>query len=151
MVNCHCMKVVCPHCRVLNKVSPEKSQTSQAKCGKCKENIEPEAPGYPVEANQVSLRDHLQQKKVPVFLDIWGSGCPPCQQLAPVLKTLAKDLAGKVKVVKLNAEQNPMAAQAFKVRGVPTLVLFQDGKEVARTMGFQPLEKLKSFIDSSLK
>ena len=144
------MNVICGHCGVTNRVDEERDPGAAPLCGKCGKKIEPEAPGYPINADHVSLADELSQTKVPVLLDLWGSHCPPCRQLAPTLKTLAKDLAGKVKIVKVNVEQNGMVAQAFQVRGVPTLILFQNKKEMARTSGAQPLENLKKFVQGVL-
>lgn len=144
------MNVICGHCGVTNRVSAEHSRDKQPICGKCKKPIVPEAPGFPIDADHISLSDHLSQKKVPVLLDLWGSHCPPCRQLAPVLKELAKDLAGKVKVVKVNVEQNQMVAQSFQVRGVPTLILLREKKELGRVVGFQPLDQLKAFVSQSL-
>ena len=145
------MKVVCGHCGVTNRISSAPGlEDKRPICGKCKKPLEPEAPGYVIEADQITLTEHLSQDKVPVFLDIWGAHCPPCRQLAPELEKLAKELAGQVKVVKVNAEQNPMVAQGFKVRGVPTLILFRKNKEIARTMGFQPVSELKRFIQGEL-
>ena len=141
------MKVLCPDCKVINNVDPERTG---AKCGKCKTPLVPEAPGYPVEISDAQFDQAVLKSQVPVLLDLWGQSCPPCRQLAPVLKELAKVYAGKLKVAKLNVEQQPQAAERFGIRGIPTLFLFKDGKELARTAGFQPLNRLEMFVRAAL-
>jgi len=137
------LQVLCPACKVINNVDPDKSG---AICGKCKTALVPQAPGYPVSITDSQFESAVLRSKVPVLLDLWGQSCPPCRQLAPVLKELAKLHTGRLKIAKLNVEQQPQAAGRFGIRGIPTLILFQDGKELARTSGFQPLNKLEIFV-----
>jgi thioredoxin 2 len=140
------MKVICPQCKVINKVSEDKVAEATPVCGKCRAPIVPDAPGYPLAVSESDFDKVVLKSEVPVLLDLWGPSCPPCRQLAPVLKELAKELVGRLKVAKLNVEEQRMAAARFQVRGIPTLLLFSGGKEVSRTSGFQPLSRLKEFV-----
>ena len=140
------MKVVCAACKVTNNVAEEKMRKNLVRCGKCKEPLTPDAPGYPVEVAPGSFNFQVKESECPVLLDLWGPGCPPCRQLAPLLKDLAKELVGKIKVAKVNVQEQPAAANAFQVRGVPTLLLFKQGQEVARTAGFMPYPELRKFV-----
>lgn len=103
-----------------------------------------------MEISDAQFGQAVLKSQVPVLLDLWGQSCPPCRQLAPVLKELAKVYSGRLKVAKLNVEQQPQAAERFGIRGIPTLILFKDGKELARTAGFQPLNRLEVFVRAAL-
>jgi thioredoxin 2 len=147
---CVNMKVVCPKCKVVNNVAEERLGDSSPVCGKCRGKLVPAAPGYPVSVTEANFNQAVLQSTTPVLLDLWGPSCPPCRQLAPLLKELAKELVGQLKVAKLNVEEQAFAASRFQVRGIPTLVLFSRGKEIARTSGFQPLSQLKRFVAPAL-
>lgn len=87
----------------------------------------------------------------PVLVDFWAPWCGPCKMLGPVIEKLAKDLEAQVTVGKLNVDESPQSAGAYDVQGIPTLILFKDGKEVARTSGFKPEPQLRQFIFDAIK
>lgn len=72
---------------------------------------------------------------MPVLVDFWATWCPPCKMIAPIIDNLAKELAGKVKVGKLDVDNNPMLSSRFRVQSIPTLIIFKDGKEFDRIIG----------------
>ena len=84
----------------------------------------------------------------PVLVDFWAEWCGPCKQLSPVLDELAKEMEGKVTVAKVNIDQNPEAPQKYGVRGIPTLILFKDGKPVATKVGSLPKGQLVEWLNS---
>jgi thioredoxin 1 len=86
----------------------------------------------------------------PVLLDFWASWCMPCRMVAPVVEQLASELAGKIKVAKVNVDENPALAQAFGVMSIPTLTLIQGKDVLMRTVGAQPKQVLKQQILDSL-
>ena len=86
----------------------------------------------------------------PVLLDLWAPWCGPCRQVAPVLERLATHYAGRVKVVKVNVDDNRRIAQRFDASSIPTLVMLRDGRPVARLVGAQPEPVLKARIDALL-
>lgn len=137
------MNVVCPQCKVTNRVCSERE--GKPVCGKCKATLEPRAPGYPIEVNDASFDTEVLKVGIPVLLDLWGASCPPCRRLEPELKALAKELAGKVRVAKLNVERNAVIPQKLGIRGVPTLIMYR-GSELGRTSGFMPLAELRRFV-----
>ena len=80
----------------------------------------------------------------PVLADFWAEWCAPCRMMAPVLKELAQEWKGKATVVKVNTEERPELSQRFGISGIPTLILFQGGKEIHRVSGAMPLSAVKA-------
>ena len=86
----------------------------------------------------------------PVLVDFWAEWCGPCKMIGPMVDELANTYAGKVKVVKLNIDHNPMTPRAYAVRGIPTLLMFKDGKVQATQVGAVGKAQLAQFIDKAL-
>jgi len=86
----------------------------------------------------------------PVLVDFWATWCGPCRMLAPVLEEVAAELAGRVKVVKVNVEENRELVGQFRIMSVPTLVLLQGGRELTRITGYLPREELLDKLESFL-
>ncbi len=97
--------------------------------------------------NIVTLTDQdfttrIQGAELPVIVDFWASWCGPCRMMAPVIEEIAQDYAGRMLVGKVNVDENRQTAASFGITSIPTLVLFKDGKEVTRFMGFRPKEEI---------
>jgi len=90
------------------------------------------------------------EETLPVLVDFWASWCPPCKMVEPVVEELERELAGKVKVGKLNVDQNPGIADRYHIKGVPTFILFVRGREVARRVGAQSKDQLRRFLEEYL-
>lgn len=137
------MLVVCGACKTVNRVNPERAE--QPVCGKCKAALDPRTPGFPVEGTDSNFELEVVRAGVPVLVDFWSDSCPPCRRLEPHLKELARELAGKLKVVKISVDNNRALPGAFGIRAVPTLILYR-GKEIARTSGYLSLPELRTFV-----
>ncbi|MFC1727786.1 thioredoxin [Patescibacteria group bacterium] len=97
-----------------------------------------------------NFKSEVLEAKEPVFVDFFAEWCGPCQAAGPVIDELAKEFEGKVKIGKLNVDDSPQTAQKYQVMSIPTVVIFKEGKEVKRAVGFPGKDGYKKLIDSVL-
>ena len=102
------------------------------------------------QVNNASWEKEVLQSQLPVFVDFWAEWCGPCRMVGPAVEHLSKTLEGKVKTVKLNVDENQEIAVKYGIHSIPSLLLFKDGKEIARTVGAAPKEAYQKFIEESL-
>lgn len=100
--------------------------------------------------SDASFEADVIQSDVPVLVDYWAEWCGPCKMIAPLLDDASKEYQGRVIIAKLNVDENPDTAAKFGVRGIPTLMLFKDGKAAATKVGALSKSQLSSFLDESL-
>ncbi len=134
--------VACPSCGARNRVPA--SAKGRPRCAKCQADLP-----WVVEATDASLAGVLDTSAL-VLVDLWAPWCGPCRQVAPVLERLAARYAGRLKVVKVNVDDNPRAAATYDARSIPTLVLVRGGKTVGRVVGAQPEGALVQQIEPLL-
>ncbi|MBU4510017.1 thioredoxin [bacterium] len=103
-----------------------------------------------VEVNGNNFKQEVLESTIPTLVDFWASWCMPCRMLAPTIVKLAEENQGKLKVCKLNTDENQNIAAQYGIQGIPTLIVFKEGKEVARTVGVMPKEKLQEKLNSIL-
>ena len=132
--------IVCPACGATNRVPGDKvAQGLAPVCGKCKT---PLPMGKPQPVTDASFAQDVERSPVPVLVDAWAPWCGPCHMIAPVIDQLATELAGRVRVVKLNVDDNPRTAARFDLRSIPTLLVLKDGREIDRLVGVQPKHEI---------
>jgi thioredoxin 1 len=93
-----------------------------------------------------SFSDAVEKNTTPILVDFWAEWCMPCRALAPIIDELANEFQGKVRFAKVNVDDCKTIPGKFGIRGIPTLILFQDGKKVNELVGNQPKEKIKTML-----
>ena len=103
-----------------------------------------------VKVDKSNFQADVLQSKEPVVVDFWAEWCGPCRMVAPILDDLSKEYAGRLKIVKVNVDENSVSAATYGVRGIPTLLLFKNGQVVETKVGALPKGQLAAFIDSNI-
>ncbi|MFQ5328432.1 MAG: thioredoxin [Thermodesulfobacteriota bacterium] len=93
----------------------------------------------------------IMQSKVPTLIDFWATWCAPCRALAPIVEEMAETYAGKIKVAKMNVDENPATPGKYGVRGIPTLILIKDGEVVDQVVGAVPKSQIQGLIDKAFE
>ena len=136
--------VECAGCGKKNRLSYERLGDS-VQCGECKKPLS--APGTPIEVHQTADFDNLiKQSSLPVVVDYWAPWCGPCRMVAPELQKVAARQAGQAIVVKVNTDELSDLGQRFGIRSIPTLAVFEGGREIARESGARPAPEIEAFI-----
>ena len=102
------------------------------------------------EVTDSSFEDEVRKSTTPVIVDFWAPWCGPCKAVAPVLEQLAKEYAGKVKITKLNVDENPQTASRFSIRSIPTMMFFKNGKVINTLVGALPKTEIEKHLASAI-
>ncbi len=124
----------CPFCLTLNRVDLERA-AARPQCGECER---PMLLDRPVKVNEDDFDRTVLGAGVPVLVDFYADWCAPCKMVAPVVDDIARQRMGELLVVKVDTDFAPGLARRYGIRGIPTVVLFDGGTEVARSVGFEP-------------
>lgn len=135
--------LTCPHCGQKNRVMVTAAGVPHcARCGS--------ALPWLVEVSTSNFQAAVEASPLPVLADFWAPWCGPCRMVAPAVEKVAADLAGKLKVAKINTDEQPELGNRFGVRSIPTLILFDQGREKDRIVGARPEAALRGWVDSRL-
>lgn len=133
----------CAACGAFNRV-PSARPSGVPSCGRCHGALD--TTGKPQAVDGEGLARAVASSPVPVLVDVWAPWCGPCRMVAPVLEAVGHAQAGRVIVLKLNSDENSEAAARLNVRGIPTFVLYAQGREVARRSGAMPRAELERWL-----
>ncbi|HMJ08667.1 MAG TPA: thioredoxin, partial [Pyrinomonadaceae bacterium] len=128
--------IKCAKCGAANRVRSDAASGKTPVCGRCGATL-PASSSTPVVITDSNFAAIVESSPLPVLLDMWAAWCGPCRLIAPTIETLAKELAGRVLVGKLDVDANPQTASRFGVQSIPTLLILKNGREAGRIVGVQ--------------
>lgn len=123
--------IVCPHCDAVNRIPPDRLRDAP-KCGNCHQAL---FDAKPRDLDGEAFRKQISRNDIPVVVDFWAPWCGPCRMMAPEFERASAELGPSARLVKLNTDAEPDIAAQFGIRGIPTMIMFRNGREVARQSG----------------
>ena len=137
----------CPACGAINRVRQASSESRRIPiCGECRKPLfaedQPPSTESPRIVTDATFDEIVMRSPLPVLLDCWAGWCGPCLMIAPIIEQLSKELAGQIRVAKLNVDENPHSAANWRISSLPTLLVLSQGREVRRLVGAMPREAI---------
>jgi len=139
-------QIVCTACGATNRLPPERDARA-ARCGKCRDAL---FSGHPADVEGAMFQRQVGRNSIPVLVDVWAPWCGPCRMMAPEFARAAGMLEPEMRLIKLNSEAEPQVAAALGIRGIPTLILYRGGREIARQSGAMDAASIAGWAQAQL-
>ena len=136
------LHIVCPHCGTTNRV-PAARLAETPNCGQCKQ---PLFTGAPIDLGAATFDTHVNRSDIPIAVDFWADWCGPCKMMAPHFAKAAAQLEPRLRLAKLDTEAAPGIAGRYNIRGIPTVIVFKRGREIARQSGAMDARALVAWL-----
>lgn len=145
-MNTDTLVMQCSNCGTKNRV-PKNRLKDKPICGKCKKPLAAGSfPDYPVTITDRSFSQEVLSHPGAVLVDCWAPWCGPCKTVAPILDQLASEYSGRVKIGKLNVDENPTTASQYGIQSIPTMLIFKDGKKINQLVGALPKGQIEGHL-----
>ena len=139
--------IVCPECGGVNRV-PAARDAKAAKCGSCSK---PLFGGHPRDVDAKLFERHVSRASIPVLVDVWAPWCGPCRMMTPAFEAAAGQLEPNIRLIKLNSDAEQALAGRLGIRGIPTLLLYAGGREIARQSGAMSTGQITGWVQDRLR
>ena len=140
------LQIVCQHCNAINRL-PEDKLEDNGTCGRCKELL---FSGTPIDLTSSNFERNIQKNDIPLVVDCWAEWCGPCKTFGPVFKQATERLEPQARFAKLDTQSNQQIAENLQIRSIPTVLIFKDGKEIARQSGALPLGQFEAWVEARI-
>lgn len=140
-------RIVCSHCGATNRL-PHDRDPASGKCGKCGRQL---FEGQPADVSATILEKHIAKSDIPVLVDVWAPWCGPCKVMGPQFEAATKRAEPAFRFVKLNSDDNQALSGRLGVRGIPTMIMFMGGREVARVSGAMSSSDILKWADQNAR
>ncbi len=136
----------CTACGAKNRISA-KHLADTGRCGSCKASLPPS--GEPIEVDSVAFDEIVREARVPVLVDFWAAWCGPCRAAAPEVHALAREMAGRALVLKVDTEREPELAGRYRVQSIPNFLVLRNGEPVFQQPGLAPRQQMRSWLETA--
>jgi thioredoxin 2 len=141
--------IKCTRCGIKNRIPASRVHESPI-CGKCRSPLKAAAPATPIDVTDQTFNQEVISYPSAVLVDCWAPWCGPCRMVAPVLEQLAAEYRGRIKIAKLNVDENPITSSRYGIQSIPTMLIFKNGNQVDKMVGALPRQEIERHLAAAI-